>query len=544
MLPDSLSQSGSTASHYEQWEAVGGQIRTLSHMGPPTFSHVICLSQSGSMASYGLPQPPTWPPMASPHWPPTASHMASQFGLAQPPNSASHSLTWPCTASHMASQFGLAWPLNLASHTASQFGLSHSLSIWPLTASHGLSIQPLTWPLTQPLTRPQGGTASHGLPRPLTPASHTPSQFGLPHTLPIRTPTASHMAFHTASQCGLPHSLSLSVREHSLPQPPTWPPTQPPNLASHGLTHGLAQPCTASHMAFHLSGRLWEAMQERWEAVGGQEFGLSYTQPPTFSHVICLSQSGSTWPPTRPPMTSHTASQFRPPNSASQFGLTESSHMASHGLSQPLSSASHMASHMASQFGLSRPLNLASHMASHSASDTASPLGLREHGLPWTPTASTQPPTCPPNLASQFGLPQPPTWPPNAASHTASHSASGSMASHGLPHGLAQPCTASHMASHLSGRPWEALGGRIWTLSHTASHILSFDLSEPIRSESLLEAVGGRGRLWEAVWEPVRGHGRPWEAVGGCVGGCVGGRVGGVPHGLTDRTLTFSKADR
>ena len=124
---------------------------------------------------------------------------------------------------------------------ASQFGLSHGLPIRPLTASHGLSIWPLTWPLTRPFMRPL--TQPRG----------------------AWPPTDSH----TASQCGLPHSLSLSLREHGLPRPP--------NLASHGLPHCLARPCTASH----LSGRPWEA-----------KFGLSHTQPPTFCHVICLSQSG------------------------------------------------------------------------------------------------------------------------------------------------------------------------------------------------------------------------------------------------------------
>ena len=55
----SLSQSGEhglpqppTAHSGRQWEAEFG----LSHTRPPTFCHVICLSQSGSMASHSLPQ--------------------------------------------------------------------------------------------------------------------------------------------------------------------------------------------------------------------------------------------------------------------------------------------------------------------------------------------------------------------------------------------------------------------------------------------------------------------------------------------------------
>ena len=136
---------GSDRSHSQSGEHglprphTASQIRphTASHglpsARPPTICHVICLSQSGE---HGLPRPPTFgltrPPISLPLWPPAASH----FGLLQPPTS------------------------------ASQFGLSHGLSLWPLTwashmacyvashlgLSHGLSLGPLTWPLTWPLT--------------------------------------------------------------------------------------------------------------------------------------------------------------------------------------------------------------------------------------------------------------------------------------------------------------------------------------------------------------------------------------------------------
>ena len=131
MLPDSLRQISQpirgarppTMSGGRPWEAKFGLSRTW----PPTFSHVICLSQSWSMASHGLPiQPPNLASHGLPIWPPMAYHMASH-GLAwpptQPPNSASHGLP------HC-----LPWPPNSTSHS-----LPHGLPIWhPNLASHGL----------------------------------------------------------------------------------------------------------------------------------------------------------------------------------------------------------------------------------------------------------------------------------------------------------------------------------------------------------------------------------------------------------------------
>ena len=265
-----------------------------------------CSANQGSTAKFGLPHFLMWPVWANQGaWPPTASH----FGLPRPPNSPSHGLTQPPMAFHF------------------------SLPIWPPTQ-----------PPTQPLTRLQGAWPP------------TASQFGLSQPLN----SASHMASHTASNifsCDLPEP----IREHSLPQPPT--------LASHGLPiltweHGLPiRPLTASQFILSIQPLIWPLTRPRkleklvifseflggrtpwlaqtdlsqsgehglplqWEAMGGQ------IRPPTFSHVICLSQSGSTashslplWPPTA----SHGLPHGLPIRhlTASQFGL---SHGLSHGL--------------------------------------------------------------------------------------------------------------------------------------------------------------------------------------------------------------------
>ena len=416
MLPDWLRQISQpirgarppTMSGGRPWEANFGLSRTW----PPTFG--ICLSQSESTASHGLPRPPTRPPMTS--------HMASQFGLPQPPNSASHSLTQPRTASH---------GLPIRPHTASQFCLSHGLS-------HGLSLG----------LREHGLTDTHGPPLPPTQPPTCPPNLASQFGLPIRTPTASHMASHGKLEKLVIFSEFLGGRGRP------WEAVLPDWLRQ------ISQPIRGARPPTMSSGRLWEA-----------EFGLSRTQPPTFSHVICLSQSEIAQPvtashslPIWPPM----ASQFSLPHglprplTASQFGL-------SHGLSHSLP-IWHLT---ASQFGLSHGRSLS---LSH---------GLREHGLPWPPT---QPRKCPPNSDShmashclphglQCGLPmQPPTqpltqpqgaWPPTA-SHTA------------FQFGLPWPTTWPHMALHglPHGLPsvWEAVGGHgrpnLDSLTHSLPHFV------------------------------------------------------------------------